>query len=230
MAIIAMLTTYSKVTDDVANSQLRELTGFDDRRVRRSLDRLSATGVIERVPGSSVPGVGRRPSRITLPTPVSEDPGSQGTPGLDGPRVPQDADPGSQPTRTTPGPSRPASEKKYSEEISEEAVARSNVERARHLLGRQEPALLTELDQVVAQLEADHGADTLARLEALAGRSFTWPSEIRRALPKPSARPVVREMLTGRGHDCDQCEGGWVEVATGDGSVTRCPNLQVGAA
>jgi hypothetical protein len=225
LAVIQLLTTYSKIVDDISNGQLRKATGMDERRVRRSLDRLTSVGVIGRIPGDSAPGGGRRPSRITLRPGVAADRGSDQTQGQNAPGVQDDADRGSDQTRATGGRGRPASEKKNTEKDSEKGVAAVLAEAsAIRAQDGQPPFTKTEtakLRQIAAgALDVGYEPEHLALAVATAP-FLTEPSILGEY--RESWQPVNTH--TG----CEQCVGtGWVEV--GGGVVERCPLLEAGAA
>lgn len=83
LALLKLMTLWDRLEDRVSNRQIQEATGItDERRVRRSIKRLSDAGVVEREPGGSTPEGGRIASLFRFPTTGAQDPGSERPPGV----------------------------------------------------------------------------------------------------------------------------------------------------
>jgi len=122
LGVVHYLTSWSRLSDTISNRQLREITGMDERRVRRALKDLDSAGVIFVDPGGTETGGQRRAATIRIQTtttpqsdPGSHRPGVQADPGSD-----DRTDPGSD-DQSDPGSHRPPSEKCLSEKDPEEA-------------------------------------------------------------------------------------------------------------
>jgi hypothetical protein len=212
LAIVSLLTTYSRVEDTVSNRQLRELTGMDDSAVRKALRSLASRGVITRVPGSTPKGGRQQAALIGLPlaaevsevvTPGHLNPGSP-PPGVQyDPGTPDPHDPGSRVTPALdPGSAQPSSEK-YSEKTSEEGAAALTI--ARRLVAQSRDELPLLLSQMTTKYSADDVLAALVDLDTIQAR-YPFPSALRTAVDSKLADTLAAG--TNDAHlKCSSCRG-----------------------
>jgi hypothetical protein len=81
LAIVSLLTTWSKTEDEIALSQLAKLAHVHPRTVRRALQHLNALGIVLYTPGGSAPSGTRRRSLVGLPPGTAICPQSDGDTG-----------------------------------------------------------------------------------------------------------------------------------------------------
>lgn len=209
LALVQLIAFFDRTEDRVANRQVSDATGIDERHVRRALHSLHEKQIIERTPGK-----GRQPSLIDLDVEGAMRARAGAAPSGEDEVAPSEgADPDARGGRSghvdgTPG--EPASEV-FSEVLSEVCV--SDIARSKLNCGKRNDthAQETELEVKVAALVAQHGEYVIREaLEVIPAGSLPFAGDVirtlRTVLPDATAAPKCERCndkgQTNTGYPC----------------------------